>query len=130
MPDRRAPYSVTLGTAVAGTWPVYPLETVRFNEMASTPRTEEEEDEYELTPFGRVVIPVGGLLVRLDGGPEPSEFRGWAALVKRLARRYLALLLGIAGALVVAAAVVVYLLTRTAPNPSTTAAARLALTPS
>jgi hypothetical protein len=97
--------------------------------MASTPRTEEEEDEYELTLFGRVVIPLGALLVRLDGGPEPSEFRGWAALVKRLARRYLVLLLGIAGALVVAAAVVVYLLTRTAPNPSTTAAARLALAP-
>jgi hypothetical protein len=26
MPDRRAPYRVTLGTAVGGIWPLYPLE--------------------------------------------------------------------------------------------------------
>ena len=97
--------------------------------MASTPRIEEEEDEYELTLFGRVVIPLGNLLVRLDGGPEPSDFRGWAALVKRLGRRYLVVLVGTAVALVVAAAVVVYLVTRPTPNPSTTAAARLVLAP-
>ena len=97
---------------------------------AETPGTEEDEDEYELTLFGRVVIPLGALLVRLDGGPEPSDFKGWAGLVRRLIRRFWVPLVGTAAALVVAAAVVVYLATRTAPNPSTTAAARLVLKPS
>jgi len=95
--------------------------------MASEPRNEEEEDEYELTLLGRVVIPLGALLVRLDGGPEPSDFRGWSALVGRLVGRYRVLVLGTVAAVVVAAAVAVYFVTRTTPPPSTTAAARLVL---
>lgn len=98
--------------------------------MASTPRTEEEEDEYELTLLGRVVIPLGEWLVRVDGGPAPTDVRGWSALLGRLLRRYRVPLLGTATALLVAAAIVVYFATRTTPGPSTTAAARLALAPS
>jgi hypothetical protein len=98
--------------------------------QAQTPRTEENEDEYELTLFGRIVIPLGGLLVRIDGGSEPSDVKGWASLVKRLLRRFWLPLVGAAAALVVAAAVVVYFVTRTPPNPNTTAAAKLVLKPS
>jgi hypothetical protein len=97
--------------------------------MSSTPRTEEEEDEYELTLLGKVVIPLGELLVRHDGGTAPTDFRGWSALVGRLVRRHLVLLVGTVVALVVAAAIVVYFATRTTPPPSTTAAARLVLAP-
>jgi hypothetical protein len=93
----------------------------------TTPHIEEDEDEYELTLLGKVVIPLGDLLVRLDGGSAPTSFRGWTALIQRLIRRHLVLLLGTLAALVVAAAIVIYFATRTTPAPSTAAAAKLVL---